>query len=336
MKAVVFERFGNPAEVLEVRESAMEEPGPGQVRVRMIASPVNPSDLLVVRGAYGKLPRLPATPGFEGVGVVDKAGPGWLRLLRGLRPGRRVAVLNSTGGNWQEQVIVPARVLVPLPGDLPDEQAACFFVNPASALVMTRWVLQVPRGSWLLQTAAGSALGKMVIRLGKHYGFRTLNIVRRPEQAEELRRLGGDAAVATDEENLEQRVDSLTGGAGVKHAIDAVGGNTALAALRCLGAGGRMLVYGTLSGEPMPLDTRLLLAGQKRLEGFWLSEWAREQKVLTMLKLLREIVKLMRADVLVTEVGKTFPIEDIKTAVQMAETPGRPGKVLIRLASGAA
>src|SRR5436305_14069446 len=115
MTAIVFDRFGDPAEVLQVRDVPVPEPGPGQVRVRMRASPLNPSDLLVVRGQYGRLPELPATPGFEGVGVIDAAGPGFLKLLRGLKPGRRVAVLNGRGGNWQEEVVLPARQVVPLP-----------------------------------------------------------------------------------------------------------------------------------------------------------------------------------------------------------------------------
>src|SRR6266446_4730347 len=105
MKALVFDKFGDPSTVLQLQDVAVPEPGPGQVRVRMLASPINPSDLLVVRGQYGRLPSLPATPGFEGVGVVEAAGPGLLRLLRGLSPGRRVAVLNGTGGNWQQSVV---------------------------------------------------------------------------------------------------------------------------------------------------------------------------------------------------------------------------------------
>ena len=331
MKAVVFERFGDPAEVLQLRDVPAPEPGPGQARVRMIASPINPSDLLVVRGQYGRAPALPATPGFEGVGVVDAAGPGFLRLLRGLRPGRRVAVLNSKGGNWQEQVVVPARQLVPVPDDIPDEQVAAFFVNPATALIMTRWILRVPAGAWLLQTAAGSALGRMIIRLGRHFGFRTINVVRRREQAEELLRAGGDAAICTCDENLEQRVQALTGGRGVSYAVDAVGGTTTLNALAALAPRGRLLIYGTLSGEPVPLDPRVLIGGQKRLEGFWLSEWTQQQGVVTMLRLFRQIIRLLRAGVLTTEVAASYPIDDIRTAVQQAEMPGKPGKVLLRL-----
>src|SRR6516164_3497548 len=134
--AIVFDRFGDPAEVLHVAQVPVRDPGRNEVRVRMLASPINPSDLMVVRGQYGRLPKLPATPGFEGAGVVEAVGSGILARLRGLAPGKRVAVLNGAGGNWQQTVVVPVRQVVPVPADLPDEQVATFFVNPASALVM--------------------------------------------------------------------------------------------------------------------------------------------------------------------------------------------------------
>ncbi len=331
MKAAIFDQFGIPEQVLQVREMAAPEPGPGEVRVRMLASPVNPSDLLRVRGEYGKLPTLPATPGFEGVGVVDQSGGGLLALLRGLKPGRRVAVISAGGGAWAEFAVVPARQLVPLPADIPDEQAAAFFVNPASAVAMTRHVLNVPAGEWLLQTAAGSALGRMVIRLGKHFGFRTIDVVRRREQAEELQRAGADAVICTADESIPNRVRALTEGRGVKYAIDAVGGETGSAVIQALGAGGRLLVYGTLSRAPIAIDPRLLIMGRKSVEGFWLSEWVRQQRPLKMLRLFGTIRELMRAGVLTSEVGATFPLDDIQKAVAAAAQPGRTGKVLLRL-----
>jgi NADPH:quinone reductase-like Zn-dependent oxidoreductase len=331
MRAIVFDRFGEPAEVLQLRDVPEPQPRRGEVRVRMRLCPINPSDLMVVRGRYGRLPTLPATPGFEGVGVVDATGSGWLARLRGLRPGRRVAVLNERGGNWQEQVVIPARQAVPVPDDLPDEQVASFFVNPATALVMTRDVLRVPAGGWLLQTAAASALGRMVIRLGKYYGFRTINVVRRRAAVPELRQLGADHVLCSADEDVPGRVHEITAGTGVPCALDAVGGTAGLDAVRCLGAGGRLLVYGTLSDEPIPLDPRLLLVGQKRVEGFWLSEWARAQSVLGMLRLFRQIIKLMRDGVLTSPVAAAYPPEELHTAVQQAEAPGHGGKVQLRL-----
>src|SRR5438309_7832090 len=143
MKAVVFDRCGDPAEVLQLRDLPVPKPGPGQVRVRMLASPINPSDLLFIRGLYGAKPVLPGAPGFEGVGVVEESGGGFL----GWRVrGRRVAVLGGLSGTWREQVIVSAQQAVPVPADVPDEQAAAFVVNPATAVAMTGHLLDVPRG----------------------------------------------------------------------------------------------------------------------------------------------------------------------------------------------
>jgi NADPH:quinone reductase-like Zn-dependent oxidoreductase len=327
MKAVVCECWGDPDEVLQLKDVPLPAPKRGEVRVRMLASPVNPSDVLTIRGQYGRQPPLPATPGFEGVGVVE-AGSG---LLARRVMGRRVAVLNGVTGNWQEHVVIPARQAVPVPDGMSDEMAASFFVNPASALIMTRYVLCVPRGAWLLQTAAGSALGRMVIRLGQRYGFRTLNVVRRSEQAEEIRRAGGTAVVATDSEPLAERVSAITGGEGVRYALDAVGGATGSAVVGTLARGGRMLVYGRLSGEPLTLDAITLLVGQKRVEGFWLSEWVRDQNPLGMLLLFRRLGKLIGGGDLATETGPKFPLEQVREAVREAGIPGRRGKVLLRI-----
>ena len=105
MKAVVCERWGEPVQVLHVRDVPAPSCGSGQVRVRMLASPINPSDLFMVRGVYGHQPPLPCVPGFEGVGVVEE-GQG---LLAWRVKGKRVAVLNGHGGNWAEQVVIPSR-----------------------------------------------------------------------------------------------------------------------------------------------------------------------------------------------------------------------------------
>lgn len=329
MRAVVCPAWGEPARVLEVRQLPVPACGRGQVRVRMLASPINPSDLFMVRGQYGYQPPLPCVPGFEGVGVVEE-GRG---LLAWRVRGRRVAVLNGQAGNWAEQVVIPARQAVPLPEDVPDEQAATFFVNPATAIVLTRHVLSVPVGAWLLQTAAGSALGRMVLRLGKKHRFRTINVVRRPEQADELHRLGGDAVVVFPGEDLAARVRQITGGAGAAFAIDAVGGETGSACLAALAPGGRLVLYSSLAGEPLRIEPRLVMTADRRVEGFWLSTWVKRQNPLTMLGLFRQITALLREGVATTEVGQTFPLEQVRDAVQAADTPGRSGKVLLRIGS---
>jgi NADPH:quinone reductase-like Zn-dependent oxidoreductase len=240
------------------------EPARGEVLVRMIASPVNPSDLMYIGGKYGLQPRLPATPGFEGVGIVERSGGG---VLGWLRKGKRVAVINDRLGNWGEYTVTKARQVVPVPDSIADEQAATFFVNPATAVVMTRSVLCVPRGAWLLQSAAGGELGKMVIRLGKKHGFRTLNVVRRREQVEELKALGADAVVVESDGPLPEQTAKIAP-EGIRFAIDPVGGRTGSEVIASLTPGGRCLLYGSLSDEPISVHPRHMLSNGVRVEGF--------------------------------------------------------------------
>ena len=328
MKALRFESFGNPSEVLRLVDLPTPEPGPGEVRVKMIASPINPSDLLTIRGKYGTLPDLPFTPGYEGVGVVDKAGPG---LIGKLMVGRRVAVLSQDGGNWAEFTVIPALRVVPVPKDLPDDQVASFFVNPATALAMVRHVLAVPKGAWLLQSAAGSTLGRMIIKLGKHDGFRTINVVRRPEAVDELKRVGADAVICSADGPIGDQVRRIVGEGGIKYAIDPVGGATGTGLFDALGEDGRLLVYGTLDQKPLEIDPRRMIAGKRVVQGFYLGFWAASRPKWKMVALFRQISDLIRQGVLASEPGRHFPIVDFREGVEQAEIPGRLGKGLILL-----
>jgi NADPH:quinone reductase-like Zn-dependent oxidoreductase len=329
VKAVVFDRYGPAAEVLAFRDGvAKPSPGRGEVLVRMLASPLNPSDLLYPEGKYGLKPRLPAIPGFEGVGVVEASGGG---LLGWLRNGKRVAVINDVRGNWAEWTVAKSRQVVPVPADIPDEQAATFFVNPATAVAMTRDVLRIPAGEWLLQSAAGSELGKMVIRLGRKFGFKTANVVRRREQVEELTKLGADAVLVESDGPIDEQVRKTLGVGGVRFAIDPVGGKTGTEVVQSLAAGGRCLLFGVLSGEPVSVDPRFMITGSKRVEGFWLADFARRQSIPGMLRLFGRVRALMREGVLHTDVAGTYPLERIADAVKHATTPGRGGKVLLRI-----
>jgi NADPH:quinone reductase-like Zn-dependent oxidoreductase len=330
MRALVFDRFGEPGDVLQVRDVPIPEPGPGEVRVRMIASPVNPSDLLVVQGRYGVLPKLPATPGFEGVGIVDKVGGG---LIGRLVAGKRVTVINSAGGNWAEYAVIPARQARPVASDIPDEQVASFFVNPATVIALVRHVLKVPKGAWLLQSAAGSELGKMVIRYGKREGIRTINVVRRRAAVDELRALGGDLVITSEDGPIDAQVRTVTGGAGVKYAIDPVGGATGTQVFQSLGEDGRLAVYGVLSEEPIQVEVRRMIAGNQQVEGFWLGHWMRDRSIPALLLLFREIAQLIREGVLSTDVGAKFPLGSIREAAVEAERVGRRGKVLLTIAT---
>jgi len=332
MRSLVFHEFGEPAEVLHLEDSPEPTAKAGEVVVRMLATPVNPSDLMTVRGIYGKLPTLPATPGFEGVGIVESGNGAYAKFLQG----KRVAVLNGTTGNWRDKTLISAKQAVPLAKDLSVEQAAMFFINPATAYIMMRQVLAIPAGEWLLQSAAASALGRMVIRLGQLFGFKTISVVRREEQADELRQLGTNAAIVFDPEKdaadkLHEMVKTLTNDQGVRFAIDPVGGATASAMVDCLASEARMLLFGTLCDQPIAFSPRSIMTAGASIEGFWLSRWMQQQKLFGKIRLMKQIAKLIQQGTLASEVAESYPLEQYAEAVLASEKPGRSGKVLLRI-----
>ena len=329
MRAIQFERYGEPAQVLTLREVPVPDPGDEEVRVRILASPINPSDLLFVRGLYaGVQPSFPSPAGFEGVGFVDALGS----HVHSLVQGQRVVVLNGEkGGNWAEYAVVPKSRLLLVPDDLSNEQAASFFINPASAIAMVRHILAVPKGEWLLQSAAGSELGRMIIKLARHDGIRTINVVRRRASVAELEQGGADAVIAAEDGSIDEQVRRLVGPQGVKYAIDPVAGDTGTQIYQALSDDGHMLVYGSLTGEPIRIgaDPRFILAGNRILEVYWLGFWLQTLDDVAKRNLFGEIVTLMREGVLGTTRSLPFSLNEIGAAVKQAEAPGRQGKVLL-------
>ncbi|MER5786927.1 zinc-dependent alcohol dehydrogenase family protein [Streptomyces sp. NPDC001980] len=328
MRAIQFTQYGEPTSVLHTEDVPVPDPGPGQVKVRVLESPVNPSDLLYVRGYYaGIQAKFPSPTGFEGVGIVEALGSG----VHDVAVGERVSILNFGGSNWAEYAVNSARDLFHVPDDVPDDQAASFVVNPAAAIVMVRHVLAVPRGEWLLQSAAGSELGRMIIRLAKREGIRTVNVVRRRESAEELRRLGADAVILSTEGPIDEQVRSKISPEGVKYAIDPVVGETGTQIFKALHEDGHMLVYGSLTGEPILVgdDPRYVLAGRRILEVFWLGYWLQRLNDSERKQLGQDIIDLMREGILKTSPGQKYSLEEIHDAVTQAEQTGRQGKVYL-------
>lgn len=244
--------------------------------------------------------------------------------------GKRVAVLNGGSGNWAEEVTIPAIRAVPVPSDIPDEQVASFFINPATALAMVSRQFRIPRGAWLVQGGASTAVGLMVARLGKKMGFKTLNLVRRKELIPALEQAGGTKTLVTEGDWLAQARDVL-GKEGAPFGLDCIGGKLGADVLGLLGENGRLQVYGRLSGEPIPIDPGVLLAGMKKVEGFWLSEWANRQGKLSMLGLFREIGQNLKDGTLTTKVGAIHPLTEWQAAIRTAAESAKPGKVLLKL-----
>src|SRR5262249_38780133 len=184
--------YGEPSEVVEL--NTISEPVLGQedVLVSMEAAPLNPSDFLLIRGAYGVRPALPSSVGAEGVGRVIQTGAKVDAALQG----KRVLILPTyEQGTWADQVVVPSRNIAPVSDEADPLPLSMIGINPAPAyLLLNRYVSLMP-GDWIGQTAANSAMGQYIISIAKLAGVKTLNVVRREEAAELVRQWGGDQVV---------------------------------------------------------------------------------------------------------------------------------------------
>jgi NADPH:quinone reductase-like Zn-dependent oxidoreductase len=322
MKAVIFEKAGVPAEILEVKEVPLPEPKAGEVRMKVIASPVNPSDVMFVQNLYGIRPVLPSGAGFEGVGIVDAVGEG-VSVPIGTR-----ASFTSIGA-WGEYAISQAKSIIPVPAEMPDDVAAQLFVNPFTAYAM---VLDsgVQAGEWLMLTAAGSAFGKMVIQVCQLKGIKIIGTVRRPDMVEELKALGATEIINTTTESVTRRVKEITSGAGVKCILEAVAGKTAAQVLPCLENGGKMLVYGSLSIDDIPLNAGVMIFKEITLKGFWLTTWMKTASPDAKKEVFGNVIQLLASGQIKLPVEAVYGLDDVVQAVTHSLAEGRTGKILVK------
>jgi NADPH:quinone reductase len=325
---IQFDSFGEPQEVLRVVEAPLPEPAPGEVRVRLTARAIHPSDLQNIRGRYGRPPPLPATPGNDAAGVVDALGQG----VHAPAVGTRVTLLlgaTAGRGTWREQVAVPSQMVVPTPSALSDAQAGALWVNYLSIAAMVDEVLHLKAKDVLIQTAAGSQLGRAMVEFAKVRGLVLVNVVRRAAQAEELRAAGVANVVVVPGEDLAARVREWTGGKGATAAIDSVGGQTGADVLAALRSGGTSLLFGALDEKPLMVEPGPFLFRELVLQGFWLTRWLQRVPPEKVREAVGTILSGAQRGDFHPAVDSTYPLAEVSAAVLRAETPGRTGAVVL-------
>jgi len=316
ISAAVYETHGNPADVLHVETRPWPTPVADEAVVKMSAAPINPADLNQIEGKYPVRPELPATPGFEGAGVIVELGAG----VNGLTSGALVIVPHNVG-TWRDAVAVKAEELVVVPDGIEPVQAAMLKINP-----LTAWRF-LQKGDWLIQNAANSAAGRDVIQIAHELGYKTVNVVRRAELVEELRAEGGDI-VLVDDDNLREEVKSATGGTSIRLGLNSVGGDSALRLANCLAPGGTLVSFGAMSLQPLKIPTGLLIFKDLRFRGIWINKWYDNAISSERMETFQPLFDMARRGLLKTKVEKAYPLSEVKAAVAHAAQGKRSGKII--------
>jgi trans-2-enoyl-CoA reductase len=320
IRAARYHRTGDPSQVVRAEEVALEDPNPGEVRVRMLWAPVNPADLNMLEGKYGEARPLPDVPGNEGCGRVISVGEGvdtsWI--------GRHVLVDSMA---WREEGNWPVESLVAVPAGIDARRACVLRVNPPTAWCLVHLFADLQPGDWIAQNAATSAVGRAVIEIAKDRGWKSLNVVRRPEAADELRKLGADAVVVDGPEMSE--ATALPGDAKPRLGLNAVGGSAATRLAGLLAEGSALVTYGAMSKEALKIPNGFLIFRDLNFHGFWLTSWLRSASLSERDAVFGEVFRLAAHGCFVPQVAGEFPIDDISQAVKRAAEGG--GKVLLRL-----
>lgn len=329
-KRVVIAGHGG-VDVLQMVDEPIPEPGPGQVRVWVLAAGVGYADVMAQHGGYPLAPKLPFTPGYDLVGIVDEVARG----TTGPEKGQYVAALNPAFGSYAEYVCVPLEFLVPIPAGLDPAEVVSLILNYLTAHCMLHRKGQLQNGETVLIHAAAGGVGTALLQLGgllklKMYG--TASARKHPT----VRQYGG---IPIDYEH-EDFLEYIRGEEpeGVDAAFDPFGGVNLRRSYRAVRKGGRVVSYG-FAGEDFG-GTRQMLLGV--LQMVLLNFRPNGKRVMLCAtpgevkkdnawyrNTLVELMNLLTAGKIKPVIGARVPLAEVRRAHEMLEQGAVSGKVVL-------
>lgn len=303
----------------------------GQVLINVLASPVNPSDLVYLMGKYGVPPQLGNFAGFEGCGEVVEANAG---LYGKYLTGKRVAFFTTPGldGCWAEQVVTGAGFCLPLRDDIPDNQGATVIVNPlTSVCLVDRAIALGAKG--VLINAAASQVGKGCIRYCQQKGLKVIATVRSQSNVSVLEELGADKVVLTTAEDYQRQLKEACKTHQATVLFDAVASEDTAICMKAMPANSTGIVYGRLTdthhefgGEYSVAD---MIFRNQKIEGFWLSTVMKKLNPWQVYKLSQKVQKLFAQGIFQTDIQGEYGFEDFINGLTHYAEHKSDGKVIL-------
>jgi NADPH2:quinone reductase len=325
MKAVVVTRFGGP-EVLEVHNVAEPAAKPGEVIVRVEAVGINFADTMSTRGSYSGTPPPPFISGREFAGVIDGTQE---RVMGYIQHGAAA-----------EKVAVSRKMIWPQPKGWTSEQSAAFPVNFFTAY-LAYWkagmtsdaiepvYLEGERQRRVLIHAVGGGVGTAAVQIGKLLRIETYGTASSAEKLERVKKLGLDHGINYREVDYEQRIRELTNGEGVDAVFEMLGGEHTAKSLRCCRDFGRVIIYGTATGERQRFDVGAMMFHSLSAHGLWLSVLANDHRLMSdSLKVMQPWIEQGK---LQPEIGHTLPMDQAGEAHRLLLQRANYGKIVLTI-----
>src|ERR1700722_3002711 len=319
MKTIQLKAYGSPIDNVGIVE--IDEIGrinDDEVVIKVLYSPVNPSDLLLMQGTYPIQPKLPSVIGGEGVGRVVSVGT----AVTTVKSGDIVTIPFGTFA-WSEKVVAKAAQLIVLPANVDLQQAAMLSINPPTAVLLLEEFVSLNAGEWIVLNAANASVSHAIISVAKSRGMKTLGIVRRKEAVDIALKAGADV-VLVDDENVVGEAKKATNNAEIKLGLDAVGGKATNTIAQILGNEGRLVTYAMMSREPINVSQIGLIFRRIQIHGFfmYLPYYLPKLK-----NAIRQSVRLLEQGKLNVPIAKIYSPENVKEAIQHTI---QGGKVLLQ------
>ncbi len=324
MKAVLCKEFGGP-DKLVVEEIASPTPGEGEVLLRVHACGVNFGDTLIIQGSYQVKPELPFSPGMECAGEIAALGPG----VDGHKVGDRVLAMTGHGGFAQE-VVVAARLLLPIPDAMSFEHAAAFPVAYGTSHVGLDYRAQLKEGETLLVLGAAGGVGLTAVEIGKAMGATVIAAASSAEKLAVCKQYGADHLIDYSQEDIRERVKEITGGKGADVIYDPVGGDAFDAAMRSIAWEGRLVVIGFASGRIPEAKANIVLVKNISVVGFFWGSYNLKKPQVVM-QSMQTLLQWYTAGKIKPHVSHTLPMAQAGDALQMMIERKSTGKVVLKM-----
>lgn len=325
-KIVRFHKIGGP-EVLEIETLPLEEPGPGEVRIKVEAFGLNRAEVLFRQGMYLERPKTPSRIGYEAAGVVDAVGPDVTDVKVGDRVGTIPGFSMRKYGVYGESAVVPANIVAPYPETLTAEQGAAIWMQYMTAYGALVAIGGLRQEDVVMITAASSSVGLAAIQIVKAMGATAIATTRGIAKKAELLEAGADHVIVTGQEDLARRTREITDGKGARLIFDPVAGSLLEKLAKAAAFGGTIFEYGSLSLEPTSFPLFDALGKGLSIRGYTLFEISHDPEKLARGK--QFVYDGLASGAFKPIIARTFKLAEVGDAHRYMESNAQVGKIVV-------